>query len=165
MNLQVLPINDAIKKTFRSKFNTPAPIAMSLYGIGLNAAIRTAQTPYLSNNCSAFVIILSEIKRLPLNVICRIGLPNFLPIKCPTNAPDTDVKITRVANHIECCVFSKLIAISNASGGIGLKIDSVKDEIASITSAHGLSAKLRIHWAKSCCNSNWSNCSQSKCQK
>ena len=49
--------------------------------------------------------------------------------------------------------------------GANLRKHSVKDEIASITSAHGLSAKLRIHWAKSCCNSNWSNCSQSKCQK
>ena len=125
MNLKLLPIREATMKGFLSKFNTPAPIAISLYGTGLNAAIKTAQTPYLSNNCSAFSIILSGITRLPLNVTCRIGLPYLLPIKCPTNAPQTDVKITRVANHIECCVFNKLIAISNASGGIGLKFDSV----------------------------------------
>ena len=108
---------------------------------------------------------LSETRRLPLNVTYRIGLPNFLPIKCPSSAPDTEVIVTKTPNQIACCVFSKLMAISNASGGIGLKIDSVNDEIESINNAHGLLEKLRIHWAKSCCNSNCSNCSQSKSQK
>ena len=37
------------------------------------------------------------------------------------------------------------MAINNASGGMGLNIDSVNDERANVINAHGLSEKLRIH--------------------
>jgi hypothetical protein len=45
------------------------------------------------------------------------------------------------------------IPISNGSGGMGLKIDSVKEFTTRITMAQGLSAKLSTQWEKLLSNS------------
>lgn len=102
--------------------NIPESQAATLYGIGVNPAIITPQTPYFSKKASPLKRCFS-----PNNFI-NAGVPRLCPKEYPTMPPNVEA-IVEIIAHVKGLSPNAEAPTINISGGTGWIMDSVKATI------------------------------------